>query len=55
MGDARRADAAVYAGTDPAAADGVVAGLLRENPRLAVHLPSALAGSRAAARPGSGS
>ena len=50
VGDPRRADAAVYAGTDPASAQGVVEGLLREHQDLQVYLPSALAGSPVAGR-----
>lgn len=47
---AARADAAVYAGTDPRDAAGVVDALLRENRSLTVHLPSALAGAPVARR-----
>jgi hypothetical protein len=38
---ARTADAAVYAGTDPQSARGVVEGLRREAPGLEIHLPAA--------------
>jgi len=48
--DAAGADAAVYAGTDPEDAAGVVSGLLRENRDLTVHLPTALAGTAVARR-----
>lgn len=48
---ARDADAAVYAGTDPESARGVVGGLLRESRRLPVYLHSALDGTPLAARP----
>ncbi|MBA2517149.1 MAG: hypothetical protein H0V22_07540 [Solirubrobacterales bacterium] len=44
--DARSADCAVYAGSDPGNADGVVESLLRENSRLRVYLPAALSGSK---------
>jgi branched-chain amino acid transport system substrate-binding protein len=43
--DARRASAAVYAGTDAGNARGVVESLLRENQTMRVYLPVALAGS----------
>lgn len=48
--DARSADQAVYAGTDPDAARGVVESLLSENPKLEVFLPAALADAPIARR-----
>jgi len=48
---APQAAAAVYAGTDPESAKGVVEGLLRENPRIDVHLHTALAGTELDERP----
>lgn len=49
--DAAGAAAAVYAGTDPADAAGVVGGLRRENREIDVYLPSPLAGTAVARRP----
>ncbi|MBA2515126.1 MAG: hypothetical protein H0V26_12510 [Solirubrobacterales bacterium] len=52
VGAAGSARSAVYAGSDPESARGVIESLLEENPRLRIHVPAALAGSDLLQEPG---